>query len=130
MIARRALGDAQKAQDEIVSEAKGLEDRLKASEERIRELEALLEEEGSESANTEILRQRLAESMEDERKQHAQDLADRDFAADQTRKKYQAELAQLSEGTSDQLIADPTLTPGHRVTISTGEYEPPPRRET
>ena len=83
-----------------MSEAKGLEERLKASEERVRELEARLEEEGSESANAEILRQRLAESMEDERKQHAQDLADRDFAADQTRKKYQAELAQLSEGMS------------------------------
>lgn len=71
---------------------------MKTSEERVQELEARLEEEGSESANAEILRMRLAESMEDERKQHAQDLADRDFAADQTRKKYQAELAQLSEG--------------------------------
>jgi myosin heavy chain 9/10/11/14 len=103
---------------------------LKGSEERIRELEARLEEEGSESANTEILRQRLAESMEDERKQHAQDLADRDFAADQTRKKYQAELAQLSEGMSKQSIADLTLTLGCRVTISAGEFEPPPRGET
>jgi len=83
-----------------VLEAKGLEERLKSSEERVRELEARLEEEGSESANAEVLRQRLSESMEDERKQHSQDLADRDFAADQTRKKYQAELAQLSEGTS------------------------------
>lgn len=103
---------------------------MKASEERIRELEARLEEEGSESANTEFLRQRLAESMEDERKQHAQDLADRDFAADQTRKKYQAELAQLSEGTPNQSIIDLTLTSGRRVTISAGEYEPSPRRET
>lgn len=112
-----------------MSEAKGLEDRLKASEERVRELEARLEEEGSESANAEILRQRLAESMEDERKQHAQDLADRDFAADQTRKKYQAELAQLSEGTLKQLIANLSLTPGGRVAIPEGEYESPPRRE-
>lgn len=103
---------------------------MKGSEERIRELEARLEEEGSESANTEILRQRLAESMEDERKQHAQDLADRDFAADQTRKKYQAELAQLSEGMSKQSIADPALTLGHRIAVSAGEYEPPPGGET
>lgn len=104
-----------------MSEARGLEERLKGSEERVRELEARLEEEGSESANSEIIRQRLAESMEDERKQHAQDLADRDFAADQTRKKYQAELAQLSEGTSKRHIAAGfTLTPRHRVAISAG----------
>ena len=95
-----------------MSEAKGLEESLKASEERVRELEARLEEEGSEFANAEILRQRLAESMEDERKQHAQDLADRDFAADQTRKKYQAELAQLSEGRFKRSIAGFILTSG------------------
>ena len=112
-----------------MSEAKELEERLKGSEGRVRDLEARLEEEGSESANAEILRQRLAESMDDERKQHAQDLADRDFAADQTRKKYQAELAQLSEGTSKRPTAGFTLTSRHRVTISAGEYEPPPRRE-
>lgn len=34
--------------------------------------------------------------MEDERKQHQQDLAERDFAADQTRKKYQGEFSSLS----------------------------------
>ena len=130
MTARRALTDAQKAQDEIVSEAKGLEERLKASENRIRELEARLEEEDSESANAEILRQRLAESMEDERKQHAQDLADRDFAADQTRKKYQTELAQLSEGTSKQSTHWSPLTSSHRVAVPAGKHEPSPRRET
>jgi hypothetical protein len=31
----------------------------------------------------------LSEELEDERKQHIKDLADRDFTADQTRKKYQ-----------------------------------------
>ena len=102
---------------------------MRTSEERVRELEARLEEEGSESANGEVLRQRLAESMEDERKQHAQDLADRDFAADQTRKKYQTELAQLSEGTSEKSIGGFPLTPGNRVAISAGEYESPPRGE-
>lgn len=64
----------------------------------MKELERKLEEEGRESSDLELLRSRLAEEMEDERKQHQQDLAERDFLADQTRKKYQAELAQLSEG--------------------------------
>lgn len=65
--------------------------------------------------------------MEDERKQHAQDLADRDFAADQTRKKYQAEFAQLSEGTSKESVAGFPLTPGYRIAIPTGQHEPSPR---
>ncbi len=46
--------------------------------------------------------------MEDERKQHQQDLAERDFLADQTRKKYQAELAQLSEGWCFDIFGDNT----------------------
>lgn len=39
-----------------------------------------------------VLRQRLSEEMEDERKQYQKDLADRDFSADQTRKKYFCEF--------------------------------------
>ncbi len=68
-----------------------MEEGLKAAEERVKDLEAKLEEEGRESSDLELLQQRLAEEMHDERKQHQQDLADRDFAADQTRKKYQSE---------------------------------------
>ena len=114
--ARRALSDAEKTQADTIAERKTVEDRLKVAEARVHDLEAKLEEEGRESSDLEVLRQRLAEGMEDERKQHQQDLAERDFAADQTRKKYQskdrlisflrgliyivlaAELAQLSEG--------------------------------
>ena len=68
-----------------------MEERVKAAEARIHDLEAKLEEEGRESSDMELLRQRLREEMEDARKQHQQDLAERDFAADQTRKKYQGE---------------------------------------
>lgn len=116
MPARRALADAEKAQAEATADRQALEERLKGAEIRVHELEAKLEEEGRESSDLELLRQRLKEEMEDARKQHQQDLAERDFAADQTRKKYQsecdisfryafanpfchvAELAQLSEG--------------------------------
>jgi len=95
--ARRALAEAEKSQAQAANERKATEERLKAAEERVRDLETKLEEEDRESSDLEVLRQRLAEEMEDERKQHQQDLAERDFAADQTRKKYQTELAQLSE---------------------------------
>lgn len=66
----------------------------------MRELEHRLEDEGRESSDLEVLRQRLAEEMEDERKQHQQDIAERDFAADQTRKKYQGAARSLMERTS------------------------------
>ncbi|KAI0954365.1 hypothetical protein AcV7_007621 [Taiwanofungus camphoratus] len=101
-LARRALADAEKAHADAVAERDSSEERLKIAEERVRDLEAKLDEEGRESSDLEVLRQRLAEEMGDERKQHQQDLAERDFTADQTRKKYQAELAQLSEELQSQ----------------------------
>lgn len=50
----------------------------------MKELERKLEEEGRESSDLELLRSRLAEEMEDGRKQRQQDLAECDFLADQT----------------------------------------------
>ena len=112
--ARRTLVDVEKLQTEAVAERQITHDRLRAAELRLRELEAKLEEEGRETSETTVLRQRLAEELEDEREQHQKDLSERDFTIDQTRKKYQgmfcghwdyaitdeapAELAQLSEG--------------------------------
>ncbi|KZT64665.1 nonmuscle myosin heavy chain b [Daedalea quercina L-15889] len=101
-LSRRALADAEKAHADAVTERNAAEERLKAAEERTRELEARLDEEGRESSDLELLRQRLAEEMEDERKHHQEELSERDFTADQTRKKYQAELAQLSEELQSQ----------------------------
>ena len=89
LVARRALADAEKAQAEAVADRQGTEQRLQGAEQRIQELERRLEEEGRETSDLALLRQRLAEEMDDERKQHQQDIAERDFAADQTRKKYQ-----------------------------------------
>ncbi|CCM01260.1 uncharacterized protein FIBRA_03309 [Fibroporia radiculosa] len=100
--ARRALADAEKAHAHAATEWHAAEAKLTAAEERMRVLEAKLDEEGRESSDLELLRQRLAEGMEDERKQHQEELAERDFASDQTRKKYQAELAQLSEELQSQ----------------------------
>ncbi|TFY78541.1 hypothetical protein EWM64_g5472 [Hericium alpestre] len=94
---RRSLADASKAQADLAAERDAAERRLKEAEARIQELEAHMDEESRESSDLEVLRQRLSEEMEDERKQYQKDLAERDFTADQTRKKYQAELAQLSE---------------------------------
>ncbi|KAI0828577.1 nonmuscle myosin heavy chain b [Trametes gibbosa] len=87
--ARRALADAEKAQATITADREAVDKKLQVAEQRVKQLERKLEEEGRESSDLELLRQRLAEEMEDERKQHQQDLAERDFLADQTRKKYQ-----------------------------------------
>lgn len=97
-LARRTLIETEKSQSETATARKVAEDRLQAAENKLRDLDGKLEEEGRESSDAVIARKRLAEELEDEREQHQKDLAERDFATDQTRKKYQAELAQLSEG--------------------------------
>ena len=101
-VTRRTLAELEKTHADILKERQAMEERLRASETRIRDLETRLEEEGRETADLDVLRQRLAEEMEAERKQYQQDLAERDFTADQTRKKYQAELHQLTEDISSQ----------------------------
>ena len=63
--------------------------QLQFAEAKIQELETRLERESRESSDMGALRQRISEEMDDERKQYQKDLADRDFTADQTRKKYQ-----------------------------------------
>lgn len=78
-----------KAQATLVAERDAAEDMLKATEAKIHELEARLEEESREFTDMGVLRQRIAEEMDDERKQYQKELAERDFTADQTRKKYQ-----------------------------------------
>lgn len=117
---RRKLGEVEKATADAIAERNAVELSLRDAQQRIQELESRLDEESRESSDIELLRQRLAEEMEDERKQYQKDLADRDFSADQTRKKYfcaylghsfyarqsadtslLAELASLSDGTSD-----------------------------
>jgi myosin protein heavy chain len=86
--ARRTLVDVEKLQTEAVTERQITHDRLRAAELRLRELEAKLEQEGCESSETTVLRQHLAEELEDERGRQ-KDLAERDFTIDQTRKKHQ-----------------------------------------
>ena len=117
ILVRQSMTDTGKARMGLIAERDAAENELKAAEARIHELEARLEEEGREFSDMGILRRRISEEMEDERKQYQKDLAERDFTADQTRKKYQgtvmlllvlpddnrllsytAELAQLSEG--------------------------------
>src|ERR1700691_282557 len=86
---RRSLADVEKSQAEAVVERNAAEQQLQSADKKIRDLEAKLDEEGRESSDLGTLHQCLSEELEDERKQHLKDLADRDFTTDQTRKKYQ-----------------------------------------
>ena len=111
----------EKAKNRLVIEAEDMKietERKRVelrSKEKAARSEARVEEDGRDMSELDLLRHRLAEELGDERKQHQKDLAERDFTADQTRKKYQgmqgesaawflayecrlAELAQLSEG--------------------------------
>ena len=72
-----------------MAERNTAEQRLQAAEKTIQDLEAKLDEEGRESSELDILRQRLSDELEDERKQQLKGLADRDFITDQMRNKYQ-----------------------------------------
>jgi myosin protein heavy chain len=83
------MTDTGKAQSSLVADRDAAEDRLKAAEVKIHELEARLEEGSREFTDMGVLRQRISEEMADERKQYQKDLAEREFTADQTRKKYQ-----------------------------------------
>ncbi|KAG8951087.1 hypothetical protein FRC04_006746 [Tulasnella sp. 424] len=94
---RQALADSEKAQAQAVSDRKAAEARVATLEQQLEELEASIDDHSRGYADAELLNHRLAEEMEAERDQYQKDLSDRDFAIDQTRKKYQTELAQLSE---------------------------------
>lgn len=83
------MTDSGKVRTALNAERDAAINSLKAAETRIHELEARLEEEGREFSDMGVLRQRISEEMEDERKQYQKELAERDFTADQTRKKYQ-----------------------------------------
>ncbi|KAI9457605.1 myosin II heavy chain [Lactarius psammicola] len=86
---RQSMADASKAQKALVVERDAAVNQLQFAEAKIRELETRLEEESRESSDMGVLRQRISVAMDDERKQYQKDLAERDFTADQTRKKYQ-----------------------------------------
>ncbi|KAG1765567.1 P-loop containing nucleoside triphosphate hydrolase protein [Suillus occidentalis] len=87
--ARRALTDLEKTHNDLVAEKRALEERFQDTQRRLRELEVQIEAEDRESSELGIHRHRLVQQLQDERQQHQKDLAERDFAGDQTRKKYQ-----------------------------------------
>ncbi|KAK0188801.1 hypothetical protein F5146DRAFT_680611 [Armillaria mellea] len=99
---RRSLGELQKANADTLAQHQALQERLKASEHRAQELQARLDDEGHGSSDLVVINQRLVEELEDEKARHQKDLEESDFTGDQTRKKYQAELAQLSEELQSQ----------------------------
>ncbi|KAI0319703.1 nonmuscle myosin heavy chain b [Amylostereum chailletii] len=115
---QRTLADAEKARTTLTAERDAVIARLKNAELKVQELEARLDEENIDSSQMEIIRQRLAEEMDDERKQYQKTLESRDFDMEHTRKKYQAELAQLSEEIKGQRDTISTLREEHRKTRS------------
>jgi myosin protein heavy chain len=86
------MTDTGKTQATLIVQRDAAEERLKAAEAEILELEARLEEESRGFTDMGVIRQRIADEMDDERKQYQKDLAERDFTADQTRKKYQGKV--------------------------------------
>ena len=92
---RRSLGELQKANADTLAQHQALQERLKASEHRVQELQARLDDEGHGSSDLVVINQRLVEELEDEKARHQKDLEESDFTGDQTRKKYQGQLMLL-----------------------------------
>jgi septal ring factor EnvC (AmiA/AmiB activator) len=95
VVARRALADAQRAQQEAESGRKFAEEELAQTQQQIADLESRLEDENREITDVELLRRRLTEELEDERDSHQKELAERDFKLEQTRQKYQGPYSPL-----------------------------------
>ncbi len=89
------MADAGKSQKVLVAERDAATNKLRFAEAKIQQLETRLEKESRESSDMGALRQRISEEMDDERKQYQKDLVERDFTADQTRKKYQGTVIPL-----------------------------------
>ena len=83
----------EKAQSESLAKHKSVEEKLRTAQKRLQELERRLEDGDHESSDLVILNQRLAEELEDEKKQHQKDMEESNFTSDQTRKKYQGKRA-------------------------------------
>lgn len=88
--ARKALDDLEKAHSQALKERKSAEERAAKSEQTLRDLSAKLEHGDRQSLDLEQVRQRLEEELQEERDQHVSDLAERDFAMNQTQITYQS----------------------------------------
>jgi myosin protein heavy chain len=62
---------------------------MQALQLRVQELESRLDDEGRDSSDLAVLRERLTEEIEDERRHHQEDIEARDQAIDSTQKRYQ-----------------------------------------
>jgi myosin protein heavy chain len=102
--ARKALEEVEIAQRETLSDLKATEQRLAEIEQRLGQAQSKLDDDSRDFSEFEILRRRLQEEIEDERDQFQKDLAERDFTLDQMRKKYQGELAQSIDGDSQECL--------------------------
>lgn len=118
----------EKTHADSVAQHKALHDRAKAAEARVKQLEARVNDDNS--SDLVVINQRLVEELEDVKSRHQKDLEQSDFSADQTRKKYQSELAQLAEGMLRFIhyIAQlHDILP--RTAVTARQHEPSTRRE-
>lgn len=92
--ALRQLSEMEKSMKKVVEEHRK---SLTSAEHRVKDLEARLEREGRDSSETDLLKTRLAQELEEEREQHQKDLSERDLTIEQTRKTYQGGLRIIDE---------------------------------
>lgn len=90
--AKVSQADAERRRSEAVEDREAAEARLRQAEQRVRELEACLEDEGGDYVKARREAERLQVELEDLRGQYDRALNEREFLGEATRQRFQKEL--------------------------------------
>ena len=89
--ARKALEDSEKAIVQATAERKAIQGRLTEAEKVLMGLEGRIQKSSASESSLMAEKRRLEQEISTDRERYQSDLAERDFAIDQTQKKYQSE---------------------------------------
>ncbi|CAG8563681.1 4096_t:CDS:10 [Ambispora gerdemannii] len=90
------IKELEAALSDAINDRKSAEEKIKTLEEEIVEMESKMDDEAMEMADLSLIKRRLQEDIDEERDRYKKDLEEREFALEQTRKKYHKELTRLT----------------------------------
>lgn len=94
--AKVSLADAERRRAEAAEDREAAEIRARQAEERVRELEAYLEDEGGDHVKARRQGERLNAELEELRGRYERDMNERDFTVEATRQRFQKELEAIA----------------------------------
>ncbi|KAL7754345.1 class II myosin [Sorochytrium milnesiophthora] len=93
---RSQVKELEETLSELSKDKKLAEDRVKTLEQQVMELQDRLEDESAELADASVARRRLTVELSEERERHKREIEERDVAEDQTKKRLQNSIKELS----------------------------------